>query len=272
MLAVKRGHIKATRAILDFGVDPAIVLMKDANGSTPLHIAVQSSNTALAEVLLQHGPAELLYTENSVGQTPLDIAGLKDLPRVTVSVGVRRPNELQTNPEQQVASLQRAPFDVKKQEVEIPKLRATLNMLFAEGRLVHGTKLATELLAFADHMEEKLATEVARKSVVNKDAEEAEDYTVTPKGTAAQTYAVLRDVAAARPGFRQLVHLADVQRSVQRNLTRTQTVISWSRCMRESNEESKEVDPEEQRGVQLKLRSLFFNYNNQKILFGEDNI
>jgi ankyrin repeat protein len=76
MLAVKREHATTARAILEFGVDPATVLRKDADGSTPLHIAVQNTNTAIVELLLQHGPTEQLYMENSVGQTPLDIASL----------------------------------------------------------------------------------------------------------------------------------------------------------------------------------------------------
>jgi len=77
MLAIKRECATTVRAILDFGVDPAVILRKDADGSTPLHIAVQNTNTAIVELLLQYGPSEQLYIENSVGQTPLDIANLK---------------------------------------------------------------------------------------------------------------------------------------------------------------------------------------------------
>jgi hypothetical protein len=272
-----------TRAILNFGIDPAIVLLKDADGSTPLHVAAQSTNDVLAEVLAHRGPAELLYSENSVGQTPLDIAGLKNLPRSTGTVEARQPNGLHSTPEQQLTSLQcTAPFDVEKLKVEIPKLRATLDMLFADGHLLHGTKLATELLTFADHMEGKLLIEVARKSAAGKDAEEAEVDPAVPQGNAAQTYAVLRDAAAARPGPRQLVHLADVQRSVQRNLAQQAeaSFVSWSQRLHESNE-STEVDPAELHIAQLKARSLFevapsgeilFSYNNHLNLFGEDKL
>jgi hypothetical protein len=41
---------------------------------------------------------------------------------------------------------------------------------------------------------------------------------VAPQGATASTYALLRDAVAARPGHRQLVHLADVQHSVKRCL------------------------------------------------------
>jgi hypothetical protein len=259
MLAAKCGQAATTRVILNFGIDPATILLKDADGSTPLHVAVQSANTTLAAVLLDYGPAELLYSENSVGQTPLDIAGLKCLPRVTRFTEVRRPNVLTTNPEQELYSLQStAPFDVEKQRIVIPKLRATLDMLFADGRLVHGTKLATELLTFAAHMEGKLAIEVARMHAAKQDTEEAGVDPVVSQGTTARTYAVLREAAAAHSGSRRLAHLADVQRSVQRNLAQQadKTPVSWGLRMQESSERSKEVDPEEQRIRQLKARSL----------------
>jgi ankyrin repeat protein len=65
MLAVKHEHASTARVILDFGIDPATVLRKDADGSIPLHIAAQNMNTAIVELLLQYGPTEKLYIENS---------------------------------------------------------------------------------------------------------------------------------------------------------------------------------------------------------------
>lgn len=99
-------------------------------------------------------------------------------------------------------------FDVEKQEVEIPKLRATLDELVADVRLVRGTKLANEHFMFASGMEEKLFTEIARKK-----PEEKEDW-VDPavlKCSTVRPFVLLRYAAAARPGHRHLAHLADVQ-------------------------------------------------------------
>jgi hypothetical protein len=283
MLAVKRGYIETTRAIVNFGIDPAILMMKDAHGSTTLHIAAQNTNTVLAEILLHHGPVELLYTENCVGQTPLDIACLKNLPRVTGSTEVRKPGELELYPEQQLANLLRtAPFNLEKQSVEIPKLRTTLDRLFADGLLVHGSNLATELVAFADYMEGKLATETTKKSVEGK---EIELDPVASQGSTTRMYIMLRDAASARPGSRQLVHIADVQRSVQRNLAQgvVETPVSGAHGWQTDNEESKGVDAEEQHITQLKRRSLFaspsqsmgngfFGSNGDIDLFAEDKI
>lgn len=282
MLAVKRECATTARAILDFGVDPAVILRKDAGGSTPLHIAVQNTNTAIVGLLLQYGPTEQLYTENSVGQTPLDIASLKNLPRLTAPH--RRPYRPHANIDHQLCALKNAaPFNVEKQKVEIPKLRATLDALFADGRLVHDTKLATELLAFAGYMESKLAIEMARTSAAGKDTEGGdgnEVNPVAPQGTTASTYALLRDAVAARPGHRQLVHLTDVQHSVKRYFTQAEKALSTSsRRIPKRDEETKEVDPEEQRIVALKSRSMFGSastdprvmpYKHLPYLFDED--
>lgn len=259
-MAVKRGHVTTTRAILDFGVKPAIFLRKDVDASTPLHIAAQNANTTLAEILLQYGPTEQLYAENGVGQTPLEIAGLKVLPREIGSVEVPQPSEPRVNIANEV-HIQRAsaPFDVEKQKVEIPKLRATLDGLLADGRLVRGAKLTTELFAFADRLEGTLAIEIAKQNAARKVPipRDDEDDHVSSHGTTASTYALLRDAAAARPGLRQLVHLADVQRSVQRDLARQAEEDLLRSRWTQGSEEPKEADPEEQRITQLKERSLF---------------
>jgi hypothetical protein len=146
----------------------------------------------------------------------LEIACVRFLPRVTGSVEAPRPIELHYTYANHLGGT--TPFDVEKQKVEIPKLRATLNALVVDGHLMHGTKLATELFAFADRMEEKLAVEIAKKDAAKKDDKEDDLNPVARTGTTARMYSLLRKAAMARPGRRQLVHLADVQRSVQRGL------------------------------------------------------
>ena len=265
MVAVKGRHTMTTRAILDFGVNPTIFLCKDADGSTPLDIAVQKTNTVLAELLLQYGPTEQFYTENSFGQTPLELAGLKFLPRVIGSIAAPRPDAPDVSVSRHLHGVmdnRTAPFDVERQKVEIPKLRATLDALVADGRLVNGTKLASELFAFAGRMEEKLAIEVARKDAAKKDSGVNEDDLdvddLASHGTTEGMYTLLRDATAVRPGHRQLVHLADVQRFVQRSLAAQQAWTvpqSWGRRTWKNEEE--EPDPEVQRIARLQRRSLF---------------
>ncbi|KAH8991545.1 hypothetical protein EDB92DRAFT_2114535 [Lactarius akahatsu] len=249
MLAIKRRNAAIAQVILEFGINPSVLLLRDEDGSTPLHVAVQNADTVIAEVLLKYGPTQLLYTENCVGQTPLDIASLKGLPRVTGSMpsvpGVGELHHLRT--------LKKSPpFNLEKQKIEIPRLRATLDTLLADGLLAEGTTLKTELLTFAKRLEERLAVETARRNAAEKQTEESKGK--LEPGTAAHMYFVLRDTAAARPGTRQLVHLADVQRSVRRNLAQ-QDEGTLVRCV--ANEEYKDPDPEVQRISELKARSLF---------------
>ena len=255
MLAVKCGATETARMILEFGIDPAVLFLRDADGFTPLHVAVQNADTVVAGLLLKHGPTQLLYTENSVGQTPLDLAGLKGLPRATSVSGVT-PAVLPWHAQPQY-TLRKAPsFDVEKQKIEIPKLRATLDTLLSDGTIVHGTKLATELLAFASRMEGRLAAETSREDVTDTWMEIIKLYPLVPRGTTENMYILFREAAATRPGTRQLVHLVDVQRSVQRNLAHQVQVPRWNQYSRAA-EEPKEIDSEYQRIVELKARSVF---------------
>jgi hypothetical protein len=193
-----------------------------------------------------------------------------------------QPTEPRVNVVDQVPGLIRAAlFGLEKQKVEIPKLCTTLSMLVADGRLVPGTKLATELFAFADRMEKKLAIETATRKDVAKGAKKDNevDPTIAQRGTTADMYVVLRDAVAVRPGPRHLAHLADVQRSVQRGLVHEAKFSNWTPQVGEE-ERSKQTDPEVQRITQLKQRSLFgwsastsFRQHPLVVnLFGEEHI
>ena len=263
MLAVKRGNVETARIILKFGVVPAVLLLRDADGSTPLHDAVQKADTVLAKLLLRYGPTQLLYTENCVGQTPLDIASLKSLPRA-MGLGLLKPVELQMNVEQHLRSPQNPPpFNLMKQKREIPKLRATLDAMLVDGTIAHGSKLTTELLAFADRMERRLAEETTLEDAAENQVEEGEVAPTAPRGTPAQMYSALCDAAAERPGMRQLVHLADIQRSVQRSLAQQSrwTFAQQFQLPRATDVEDKETDPEDEHVAELlaaqRRRSMF---------------
>ena len=70
---------------------------------------------------------------------------------------------------------------------------------------------------------------------------------------------MLRDAASARPGTRQLVHLVDVRRSVQRILAQQSegTLARWSQRTREIEEEDREAGLEGRHISELKSRNLF---------------
>ncbi|KAL9009634.1 MAG: hypothetical protein Q9173_005360 [Seirophora scorigena] len=58
--------------LLDFGGDEPLTMM-DGSGQFPLHLAVKTSHTSMVKLMLGHDPA-LLFRENAMGQTPLELA------------------------------------------------------------------------------------------------------------------------------------------------------------------------------------------------------
>ncbi|KAF8267589.1 hypothetical protein EI94DRAFT_1830033 [Lactarius quietus] len=194
-----------------------------------LRVAVQE-DPVLAELLLKYGPTQLIYTENSVGQTPLDVASLKGLPRVVPGYGIPRPPDLQIHPEQFLRSSKATPvFHVDKQKIEIPKLRATIDTLLANGSIAHGSKLNTELVSFADRGERRLAEKAARESAALSLEEMGEldpwRYMTLPRA---------RTLHCQPEG----------------------TFAKRLQLPKATEEEDKEADPEDQRIAELKARSL----------------
>jgi len=110
-------------------------------------------------------------------------------------------------------------------QVEVPKLRTTIEGLLKEGKLHPGTKLMNELLAFADRMEGRLAAMRANPIVPLKDEVEENklETRMVPQVETCDRKAVrdiIRDAVNAQPGPRGLVHLIDAQIAVQYQLAR----------------------------------------------------
>ncbi|KAL8943907.1 MAG: hypothetical protein Q9216_000801 [Gyalolechia sp. 2 TL-2023] len=73
----------------EFGGEEAFTMM-DGSGQFPLHQAVKSSQTVLVRLLLERDPA-LLFRENAMGQTPLELAhSLYVAECANVSLDIRR--------------------------------------------------------------------------------------------------------------------------------------------------------------------------------------
>ena len=124
---------------------------------------------------------------------------------------------------------QKQPFDLAKQEAELPRLRETLDRLRRDGRLAPGTTLAKELAAFADRLEARITKARAAADAKKADQDKDQDKTATPsfnppRDTAdtSATLKVLEDAIAARPTLRQLIHVSDVHRSVEKSMDKFQ--------------------------------------------------
>ncbi|KAF7790774.1 hypothetical protein EIP86_001731 [Pleurotus ostreatoroseus] len=188
-------------------------LQRDANGCIPLHLAVKFARPEITRLIATAGPVEALTIEDSVGTTPLETA--------TRDTFVKKINS--TQPHAHFSKMHnlppsfdwnRKPLDVAEQEKELVRLRETIQDLLDQGRLINGTKLAKELIAYADHLEGKIATEKAAAEEAHK--EEAGEW--TPERDVEDTPTtldVLVEALSSKAGMRRLVHLSDVHESVQ---------------------------------------------------------
>ena len=188
---------------------------RDASGCTPLQIAVKLSLPEITRIIAEAGPSELLTLEDGVGTTPLETAMRQDF--------VARLNKPTSNieyPRNLAPQVDWSkPFDVVKQEKELPKFRATIQSLLDDGRLINGAKLTKELLAFADHLEAKIERVKADATKPVEDDEAPKKWTgEEDHSTTGGTLRALRAALAARPGPRHLVHLSDVLASVSKGL------------------------------------------------------
>ena len=275
MVATKKGWSVSLRAMLEFGMQPSILLVKDEKGSTPLHVAANQYDASLTNVILQYIPAEGLYVENGVGQTPLDIVSQRYLAMRTGNGNsniMPRMDDLSRN----ITGLGRPTPPLAQQETQVQKLRTTLNDLLEDGKLVRNTKLANELLAFADRMESKLvAARSASKPKTVADGPELDPS--VPLADLDATYAAVLDAVATVPGQRQLVHLLDVQKSVKVQLRSYQPAVDIGRAFEQKMKESDGfeiafVDDSESSMPTSQLRNLnaqlpFHNYQRADNIF-----
>ena len=183
-------------------------------------MSVKASRAKITKMLAEASPVEALTLEDGVGNTPVETATRQAfLEKLEIVCGnFRQPSELRPNYNQR-------PFDIEKQEKELPLLHSTIDDLLREGRLTRGTKLTKELLSFADRLEAKLAKEKAlaeeqkKKEDIEKVKDEQESFApARDSGTPSEVLKILLEELAKRPTLRHLVHLSDVHESVKRSL------------------------------------------------------
>ncbi|KAJ7066903.1 ankyrin repeat protein [Mycena belliarum] len=225
-LCAKHGFIAVVRLIVEFS--KSSVLIRDVDGSIPLHNAVCSGFAEIVQVLIDAGPVGLRM-ENGVGEAALEIATLQDLIKRNESLQTRNSRGSGTFELHNAPTDSPARIDIERLDVELPKFRAALKALVGDGIVKPGSKMAADMSAFAEHMVGKLSAAKAAKA--------ARDVVVVwgpERCDTAKTLANVRAALSAVDGRRQLVHLVDVQTSVQGSLARTldppePAVPSWRR-------------------------------------------
>ncbi|KAF8169052.1 hypothetical protein K438DRAFT_1730433 [Mycena galopus ATCC 62051] len=211
-LAAKRGFKAAVKLVVEFSKTTALV--RDVEGSIPLHCAVRSGFPETIQILVDAAPSGL-HMENGVGEAPLEIAILQDLIARNNQLQYQNNNRFGSNSELQAVNDQPPRLDIDKLDIELPKFRVTLEELVSSETLKNGTKPVTDMFAFAEYMKWKLVAAKAARNV---------DSTTNPKiGEAANCAKALANVRAMMgvvDGRRDLVHLVDVQTSVQSSLSK----------------------------------------------------
>lgn len=260
--AVKKKRIDFIRHMVK--IKSLSFLVRDVTGSTPLQFAVRHGYAQIAQLFVDSGPSDALYMEDGVGNTPLEVATCRnlfhqirtDLPRLLTTPPMlkERFDIFKSNP----------PFDIDRLEVEIPRLKQTIETLTRDGKLRNGTKLANELAIFSQKMEARLITAKSARdadakaaadkneNASSKDNNKDGDESVIDSCNRGRTFQVIKAAVSACPGPRRLVHLHDVHESVHASL---RTSLE-ARASNQDNHRDEGFEPELQEDVVAKQSAL----------------
>lgn len=262
-LAVSRGDYRTSSIIIDY--TRAGLAIRNVYGSIPLHIAISKSQAKTVKKLIDSSPDECLFMENGVGNTPLEMSTLLDLLGRLQNVSRDREPELSA----QHVNLDPSRITLDKLQQDVPNLRQTINTLLKNGPLKVDDKLTKELFAFSRFMETKLTAATAEAEATkrgNEDEPDVKDKWKDPedRGT---TLKIIKEAILARPHQRQLIHLVDVQKSVDSHLSSAElrsTDAHNQRHQREHDEEG--LEPEEDTEIKLRNSSIVYRRLGQPLL------
>ncbi len=226
----------------------ANILQRDIDGLNPLHATVRAGFPGIAKSIIDASPDEALHTENGVGETPLEIATLEYLTWKMRFHGTQCSSSCPELNDNVGMAPRRVPATLAE---DLSKLRSAMADLAQAGKLTPDTLLSDELDAFASLLEAKLedASETTKKT--EDDINQVEGIDIRA------TFAVIAEAVMKRPGQRRLVHLLDVQKSVQRCLAKSRELEEVLRSVRDVDELEPVEDTErKERGDSLVVRKL----------------
>ncbi|GBE83207.1 hypothetical protein SCP_0502540 [Sparassis crispa] len=235
-LAVKLRRLDHVGLLLSVKASPLV--LRDDGGSTVLHVAVKQSSPKITRILLEAGPPEALFTEDSVGCTPLETACQIVLQHKVANGFIGNVYSPATLSEDFGSTIDRKPNSKLlpyTQDDKVSHLRATVQQLLQEGRLRNGTKLATELISFADNMEARLVerkpeAQVGESAKADQEPAEASQLKTDSVSPTKTLECLIEAAARADSRQRRLVHLLDVHQSVKSSLGRS---VRPSECQKQ---------------------------------------
>jgi len=233
-IAVKRGHKKVVEIILGF--TKSTLLKRDINGQTPLHCAAKAAYIDITCQLLAVSPPEVLHLEDSVGNTPLEIVNLAETNERLRNYNQNNGFEFKDlSPSEVKIASNPLRLTLQKVEKELKEIREGVESLFKDGAGKMAGDIKTATLKWAEQMQkkvevfkEKLRTEKDEEELKKKLMGEQAD----PPAPVLQDYAdhgetlsLIRATLTScsvslAPVSRHLIHLFDVQRSVNATLAK----------------------------------------------------
>ncbi|KAG8950958.1 hypothetical protein FRC04_007022 [Tulasnella sp. 424] len=214
-MVVKKGNLRLVELLLQTAKNAVVptLLLRDSTGATPLHSAILKGWSKIVSHLIDIGPPEMLYLENGVGSTPLEITRLQFLTQTLRGLGgsLNQPNGFSVYGVNSL-SLTPAPGMRDRDETEVKSLRRVIDGIKSSGTLAKKPELLGVLSNFADTSEQEFATWVAQKP-----KEEPQSTASINNGFDGCNVTATFDVfskAVVEVHQRQLVHLRDVQLAV----------------------------------------------------------
>ena len=220
MLAVKasRPHVVDFMLSIDNPATAASLCLRDVQGSLPLHIAVKSGLSRITASLLQFSEPSLLYTEDGVGITPLEIASLHHFLRFTSSEGTVGCGVTWRSPPKITSlisdNIPKYCDDIERPEIEAAEtLSALVQSLDAEGRFTNKEDLKDVLTDYAER-----TMKIARQQSEKQDEETIPEPQTklglqTESPDKVGTFKLIKN-AVGYSTRRELVHPLDAQRAV----------------------------------------------------------
>ncbi|KAM6501508.1 ankyrin repeat protein [Amanita muscaria] len=205
--AAEGGALKAVEMILLHSNDST--MMCDSNGNLPLHVAVSNWFPQITRLLINATPLTL-FKENGVGNTALETITTLRLQGFLATLH-RFPNVERLSKLTVDDSSER--FDLIHLEKELPLLHEAIDSLTKEGRLRKDTKLHKELIAFADVMESHMQQLQQGPEIIKKLKENDYD-----QRNLDATHESIQEALKVIQGKRELIHVIDVQKSVDRSI------------------------------------------------------
>lgn len=204
MLAVKARRADVIKLLLDHKGEVVLptLLMRNSDGSIPLHVAARKGFASIASALATYGPPESLHLENAVGDTPLEIAQACLL-RSNISSIITVPEPRGIDPTEGVplGRLQHP------KEADVKESRTLLSTLGSEttNAFSSNPNLRGRLEEFITRSEEYLRSQPEGE----KGPQSSDGSTYSDSGHPEKTW---RAISKAIPtGRRRLIHLMDSQ-------------------------------------------------------------